>query len=83
MTTNKPMPEKMTAHAGYGEGGSYVEWYRWAQYEDDGEITRWYADTMTCREMAKHAPPRGVRWHKTWAEGKSSLERHETYADCR
>jgi hypothetical protein len=73
----------MRAHVGHDEGGTYVEWYRWDQRGDDGEVTRWYASTDQCREMAKHAPQRGVEWTKPGPSSKSSLERHETHADCR
>jgi len=76
------MPKNMRATLSYGEGGYYVEWYRWAKHEDDGEVTRWWGTRQECAEMGMGPPPRGCKWHKTWADGKSSLERHETYADC-
>ena len=80
---NRPMPKNMRASIGYDDGGTYVEWYRWGRYEDDGETTRWYAHPLECRDLVKIAPPRGVRWSKNWPTSKSSLERHETHADNR
>lgn len=75
------MPKNMKASVYCGDGGHYVEWYRWDQHEDDGEVTRWYGSRQDCNDLVMSRPPRGCKWRKTWSEGKSSLERHETHAD--